>query len=231
MKTDREIHVDVLGALKFDPQIKEQHIAVAVKDGIVTLNGEVETHAQKMAAEQIVKRVAGVRGFAEELQVNPPGHHRRTDADIAEAAVNALRWNVLVPADRIQVKVENGWLTLFGDVTWNFERESAAKAVNSLVGLRGVSNKINVRPFVAPSRVKETILQAFERTARQEAQDVKVMVDGGVVTLEGTVHNWVEFGEAEWAAWSVSGVTEVRNHLIINVHKDKELSQARAHAA
>lgn len=216
MKTDKQIHMDVLDALKFDPQIREQTIAVAVKDGIVTLNGEVESHAQKVKTEQVVKRVTGVRGFAEELQVNPPMHHHRTDQDIIEAALNALKWNVLIPADKIQVKVEHGWVTLFGEVVWNFERESAYDSVRLLTGVRGISNKITVKPHVAPMDVKDKIVQAFERGARQEAQNVRITVEGSTVTLEGSVPTWAEYDEAGHAAWSAAGVAEVKNMLVVN---------------
>ncbi len=216
MKTDKQIHIDVLEALKFDPQISEQNIAVAVKDGIVTLSGEVETHAQKVQVEQVVKRVIGVRGFAEELQVNPPMRHHRTDQDIVEAALHALKWNVLIPADKIQVKVEHGWVTLFGEMAWNFERESAYDAVRFLTGVRGVSNKTTVKPHIAPTDVKAKIVQAFERGARQEAQNINIKVEGGTVILEGSVPTWAEYDEAEHAAWSAAGVSEVQNMLVVN---------------
>ena len=214
-RTDRDIHMDVMETLAFDPQIGEQNIAVSVKDGIVTLSGEVENHAQKVAAEQAVKRVMGVRGFAEELEVNPPAHHRRTDAELVEAVLNTLKWSVLVPADRIQVKVEHGWVTLLGEVNWNFERESAQDAITKLTGVRGVSNKIMVKPHVAPTDVKRKIIREFERAARQDAQQVQVKVSGGIVSLEGTVQDWAEYDEAERAAWSAPGVTEVRNFLVV----------------
>lgn len=214
-RTDRDIHMDVMETLAFDPQIGEQNIAVSVKDGIVTLSGEVENHVQKVAAEQAVKRVMGVRGFAEELEVNPPAHHRRTDTELVEAALNTLKWSVLVPADRIQVKVEHGWVTLLGEVNWNFERESAQDAITKLTGVRGVSNKITVKPHVAPTDVKRKIIREFERAARQDAQQVQVKVSGGIVSLEGTVQDWAEYDEAERAAWSAPGVTEVRNFLVV----------------
>lgn len=216
MKTDKQIHLDVLEALKFDPEIRERNIAVAVKDGIVTLSGEVENHAQKVVAEQAVKRVEGVRGFAEELQVNPPAHHHRTDQEIAEAALNALTWHVLVPNDKIQVKVEHGWVTLYGEVDWNFERKNAYDVVRLLVGVRGITDKIIVKAHPAKTDVKERIVEAFERGARKEAQDVRVSVAGSTVTLEGSVHTWAEYEAAEHAAWSAIGVSMVRNKLVVN---------------
>lgn len=221
-RTDRDIHMDVMETLAFDPQIGEQNIAVSVKDGIVMLSGEVENHAQKVAAEQAVKRVMGVRGFAEELEVNPPVHHRRTDTELVEAVLHTLKWSVLVPADRIQVKVEHGWVTLLGEVNWNFERESAQDAITKLTGVRGVSNKITVKPHVAPIDVKRKIIREFERAARQDAQQVQVKVSGGVVSLEGAVQDWAEYDEAERAAWSAPGVTEVRNFLVVAQTVTKE---------
>lgn len=215
VKTDQQIHMDVLDALKFDPQIREQNIAVAVQNGIVTLSGEVESHAQKVAAEAATKRVAGVRGFAEELRINPPAHHRRNDQEIAAAALNALTWHVLVPSGRIRVKVEQGWVTLFGEVNWNFEREGAYDAVRMLTGVRGITNKIDVTPDKVSVDIKSQILLAFERAARQEAENVKVRVMGGSVTLEGQVSSWAEYDRAEHAAWSAAGVSQVHNKLVV----------------
>ena len=217
MKTDQAIHIDVMEALAFEPQLHGQTIGVAVKDGIVTLSGEVDSHAQKVVAEQVVKTVTGVRGFAEALQVNPPAQHHRTDQEIVTAALEALKWNVLVPAERVQVKVEHGWLTLFGDVLWQFERQSAEDAVKTLTGVRGVSNKLTVKPHVPPRQVKDKIIKAFERSARQDANDIRVKVEGGAVTLEGTVNNWIEYDDAERAAWAVPGISDVHNMLMVNV--------------
>ncbi len=215
MKTDLQIHLDVLEALKFDPRIAEQAIAVAVKNGVVTLAGEVSSHAEKVAVEDIIKQVGGVRGFAEELQVNPPAHYHRNDHDLVEAAVNALRWNVVIPSTGIVVKVEKGWLTLTGEVTWQFERDEAFEAMRNLKGVRGVSNKIVVKPRALPSEVKEHISKAFQRGANQDAQDLRITVSGGTVTLEGIVTTWAEFEQAEYAAWSTLGISQVINKLAV----------------
>lgn len=218
MKTDKQITLDVIDSLKFDPRISEQQIAVAVKDGIVTLKGEVESVAQKLAAEEVIKAIMGVRGFIENLEVNPPTSHRRSDQDIAQAALTALKWNAVVPADKTQVKVENGWVTLLGEVHWHYEREAAQTSVSHLSGVRGVSNKIVVKPFMMPSDVQAKIIKAFERGAQREAQNILIKVAGGVITLEGSVPNWADYAAAERAAWSVSGVTDVNNLLLVDAH-------------
>lgn len=221
MKSDHDLHVTVLDALEFEPQVKHQRIGIAVKNGVVTLRGEVESLVEKVAAERVVRDVHGVRGLVEELQVNPPGHHVRTDEELADAALNALKWSTLVPAEKLQVKVEHGWITLTGEVYWNFERQEADAAVRPLTGVRGLTNKIKITPHVAPKEVKDKILRAFERNAKREAMDVTVKVDGSIVTLEGTIQNWTEYEEAEKMAWSAPGVTAVKNCLVVNVRKDK----------
>jgi osmotically-inducible protein OsmY len=211
MKSDIEIHKDVIDELAFDPQIDERDIAVAVNDGIVTLTGAVPSFGQKYALERIVKRIAGVRGIAEEVKVELPQAHRRNDADIAAAALNALAWNTYVPTDVIQVTVENGFVTLSGKVDWQFQRIEAEGTVRHLLGVRGVSNIIQLNAYVAPRDVKEKIERKFERTAEAEARRIVVETSGGKVVLKGTVHTIAERDEASQAAWSVPGVSKVEN--------------------
>jgi osmotically-inducible protein OsmY len=228
MKLDKQILFDLIDALDADMLLREQAIAVGVRDGIVTLKGTVHSHALKVMAEQAVKRIRGVRGFAESLQVHPPMSEHRTDQEIVQAALRALKWNVLVPADRVMIKCEHGWLTLFGEVAWQCERDAAYHAVRLLTAVRGVSNRITVKGFVAPIDVKDRIAQAFERHARQDAQDVVVIVDGSSVTLEGTVQTHAESEDAEHAAWSAPGINEVHNALKIHGSEsphDQERSQ------
>jgi len=211
MKSDIQIHKDVIDELAFDPQIDERDVAVAVSDGIVTLTGAVPSFAQKYALERIVKRIAGVRGIAEEVAVELPQAHRRNDTDIAAAALNALAWNAYVPTDAIQVTVEDGFVTLSGKVDWQFQRTEAEGAVRHLLGVKGVSNVIQLNAFVAPRDVKHKIEREFERTAEAEARRIVVETSGGKVVLKGTVHTIAERDDAARAAWSVPGVTKVEN--------------------
>jgi len=211
MKSDIQLHKDVIDELAFDPQVDERNIAVAVSDGIVTLTGSVPGYAQKFAVERMIKRIGGVRGIAEELKVELPQAHIRSDADIAAAALNALAWNTFVPADAIQVTVESGYVTLNGKVDWQFQRSEAEAAVRTLLGVKGVSNLIILSTYVAPREVKEKIDREFERTAEAEAKRIIVETSGGKVILKGVVHTFLERDEAARAAWSVPGVTKVEN--------------------
>ncbi len=212
---DRLIRQHVENALLYDPLTRDAAIAVYVRDGVVTLHGTVETHAQKRAAERVVKGVAGVRGYAEEIAVTPPERHRRGDNELARAALDALRWHALVPDERIQVKVEQGWLTLMGNVTWNVERQAAADAVAHLVGVRGVSNHITLIPHAKPADVHDAIRRALERSAQLDPTSVKVEVDGARATLLGTVKSWAAYDEVERAVWSCAGISDVRNLLVV----------------
>jgi osmotically-inducible protein OsmY len=213
MKSDSELKRDVERELEWDPSIDARRIGVTVVDDVVTLTGEVSTYAEKWRAERAVERVAGVRAIANELVVKLDSE--RSDTDIAKAVAEALKRNVVVPADKVKAKVQNGWVTLSGEVNWDFQRRAAERSVRDLPGVRGISNLITLRPHVEPQDVKERIEETFKREATLDAQNIQVEVHGGVVTLRGTVRSWLERREAEKAAWSAPGITEVHNLITI----------------
>ncbi len=223
MKTDAELQQDVMSELKWEPTIiKAAEIGVGVTDGVVTLSGYVDTYGEKWSAERAAARVFGVKAVADELQVSLPDVFQRPDEDIAQAAANALQWNVWLThmIDRIEVVVENGWITLSGDVDWWYQKDAAGDTVRNLLGVRGLSNNIAIAPrtpiAVNAQDIKDKIESAFQRNALLDSRRITVEIRGGKVILRGSVRNWAEREQVERAASAAPGVFDIESHIIIN---------------
>lgn len=215
MKTDSDLKRDVLAELSWDPLVPEARVGVAVNDGVVTLTGHLDTYAEKVAAKRAAQRVSGVKAIALELDVIPVGIHQRSDTEIAAAVQHALSWNSSVPQNRIQVSVEKGWVTLTGQVDWNFQRRVAERTVRPLKGVIGITNNIRLKEAVIPANLSTRIEEALTRQAVREAKRIEVAMDGGVVTLRGRVHSWAESNAAEGVTWAAPGVIRVDNQLVV----------------
>jgi osmotically-inducible protein OsmY len=215
-KTDKQLQHDVLAELRYEPRINAAQIGVAAQDGVVTLTGEVTFYREKLAAERAAKRVAGVHAVVNEIKVVRSDDERLSDENIAEAALHALKWNILVPSKNITVSVSDGWVTLEGEVRWQFQKTAAEEAVRYLEAVTGVTNHIRVRPRASPDSVKEGIEAALKRNAEVDAQRITVTVDGSKVMLRGIVTSFAEREEAERAAWAAPGVSEVVNLIIVS---------------
>lgn len=215
MKTDIQVQQDVIQELHWEPSIDASRIGVAVRDGIVTLSGDVSSYAQKWDAELTSQRVQGVRGTAVEIQVSLPGAVQHSDTDIARTAENVLQWATVLPVDAIKVQVEKGWITLSGDVEWDYQRQAASMAVRHLMGVTGVSDQIAIRPTVSLNAVRADIEAALRRRARADAHDIAVEVKGAEIFLSGTVHTWQDRELARQSAWNTPGVRNVYDNLTV----------------
>jgi osmotically-inducible protein OsmY len=215
MKSDIQLKNDVAEAILWEPTISSTGITVAVLDGVVTLSGTVPYYSEKGAAERAARHISGVKAIAEELEVNLMGNHKRKDEDLARAVVHALEWHVWVP-NHVKATIENGWVTLTGAVTWDYQRSAAEESLRYLSGVKGITNSITLKAGVKAVAVKEAIEKVLKRDAEIDEKNIKVTTEGGKVTLSGTIRTWTERDEVASAAWRTPGVTEVENDLVVS---------------
>jgi osmotically-inducible protein OsmY len=215
MKTDTQVQKDVIEELQWEQAVNASQIGVAVKGGVVTLAGQVGSFAEKWDAERAAQRVSGVKALAIEIEVELPGSSHRSDADIARSAENVLEWSTYLPRDHVKVMVEDGWITLTGEVDWEYQKQAAATAVRYLMGVKGMSDEIAIRPTVSSNAIKSDIEAALKRRARANAHNVSVAVRGANVTLSGIVDNWSERELARHTAWGTPGVRKVIDDIAI----------------
>lgn len=214
-KTDSQIQQDVINEIKWDPSVTSSQVSVSTNDGIVTLRGSVPHYYEKTLAESAAQRVGGVRAVADEIEVNLMGSYNRSDEQIAESALTALEWSYAVPKD-IKITIEKGWITLTGQVEWDFQRNAAKDAISQLMGVCGVTNNISIKSKTLPSDVKARIEEALKRSAESEGRKITVTVHGDKATLTGNVHSFSELEVARHAAWMAPGIMFVENNLKIS---------------
>ena len=212
MKTDSQVQQDVLSELQWEPSVNAAHIGVEVKDGVVTLAGHVGSYSEKWNAERAAQRVSGVKALAVEMDVKIPCVSKRTDADIAQSVENVLLWMTYWPKESVKVMVEDGWVTLSGEVSWNYQKQAAADGVRYLMGVTGVSNQITIKHSKVFDTIKSDLQAVFKRRPKS---DINVSVKGGDVTLTGSVHTWLEHDAASSAAWGTAGVQSVKNNIAV----------------
>ena len=216
MKTDVKIKQDIQDELDWDPAVTSTDIGVIVKDGVVTLTGHLGSYVEKLAAERAVQRVGGVKAVAIEMDVSLTPDTSRSDTAIAAAANHALLWSASVPKGKVLLTVENGWVSISGDVEWEYQRKAAAHAVQNLLGVIGVTNLIKIQPHLSPIDIQKGIEGALTRHAEREAKHLQILVDGSRVTLRGKVHSLAERQAVQGAAWSAPGVSIVKNELTLS---------------
>jgi osmotically-inducible protein OsmY len=216
MRSDADIRRDVEDELRWDPDLDATDIAVSVNNGVVTLAGFVRSYTEKFEAEVDAKRVAGVLAVVNDLEVRLPNIDERPDPEIARDAIARIKGELPYGWEKIRVIVKNGWVTLEGEVEWNYQRERAEEAVRRVRGVKGISNSIQVKPQVPPAEIRRKIEEALRRTAEIDASRITVETNGGEVILRGTVRSWAERQEAERAAWWAPGVTKVDNRIIVS---------------
>jgi osmotically-inducible protein OsmY len=215
MKTDSEIQNDVMDELKWEPFLQSSEIGVSVKSGVVTLSGTVNSYLKKSRAEKAAKRVAGVKAVAEDIEVKYTSDFIKNDTEIAEAVLNALKWHSAIQEEKIKVKVENGVVTLDGEVDWEFQRNSAVLQIENLIGVKRIINNIRIKTSLPLKELKQKISSAFHRSATLDSDKIRIETNGSKVTLNGKVRSWAEKNDAENAVWAAPGVTKVENLLEI----------------
>lgn len=215
MKTDTQLQKDVMDELKWQPFLNSSEIGVAVKNGIVTLSGIVDSYSKKLDAERATKKVAGVKAIAEDIQIGVSPSYRKTDTEIAEAVLDALKWHSAIPEEKIKIKVEDGIVILEGELEWEYQKRNAKTVIQNLTGVRSVANLIIIRPKLQPVELEQKIASAFKRNAVIDAGKVNVGIIGNKVTLTGKVRSFAESEDAENTAWAAPGVYHVENRLAI----------------
>jgi osmotically-inducible protein OsmY len=215
MKTDSQLQKDVMDELQWEPRVDHANIGVAAKDGVVTLNGFVPSYSSKIAAEKAARRVKGVRGLAEEIEVRFASDPKTSDTEIATRIADMFDWSVTIPRDKVAVKVEHGWVTLTGTVDYHFHRQSAKDLASRINGVKGVTNLVAVKTTPSPGDVKDRIVAAFKRNADLDASTITVVADGDTVRLGGKVHAWYERQIAERAAWAAPGVNRIEDNIMV----------------
>jgi len=218
MKTNEELQTDVQNAIKWEPLLYAAEIGVTVKDGIVSLTGEVDSYAKKIEAENAAKKVIGVKALVEKIEVKFPDAWKKTNAEIAKEVLDALKASYSIPNDKVTVKVEDGWVTLEGQLSWNYQREAAKHAINYLTGVKGVSNNITIKSDIHDAIEKKDVENAIGRSWSVDDLDISVAVSGTTVTLSGTVSSWYQKEEAGRIAWNTPGIWHVKNELLVDYY-------------